>query len=163
MKLTSTDWERERERERERVERWKEEEEVVPTRDFHQGWRVKINLVVRDGWQCEAHDASIYLCSDCSVWSWYPVSHTEGEREGDRNRKLTGRFPSLWSPPAEFDQNGATLSAFPTMETSGEHSRDKREWCGIWCAPTLCIQTAPQLLWRPLRMKKKNPSSSSCL
>lgn len=53
-------------------------------------------------------------------------SPTRREREGDRNRKLTGRFPSLWSPPAEFDQNGATLSASPTMETSGEHSRDKR-------------------------------------
>lgn len=53
-------------------------------------------------------------------------SPTRREREGDRNRKLTGRFPSLWSPPAEFDQNGATLSASPAMETSGEHSRDKR-------------------------------------
>ena len=53
-------------------------------------------------------------------------SPTQREREGDRNRKLTGRFPRLWSPPAEFDQNGATLSAFPTMETSREHSRDKR-------------------------------------
>lgn len=39
--------------------RWKEDKEVVVARDFHQGWRVKINLVVKDGWQREAHSTSI--------------------------------------------------------------------------------------------------------
>lgn len=51
---------------------------MVQTRDFDQGWRVKINLVVRDGWQCEAHSTSIYLCCDCSVWPWCPPHRGRG-------------------------------------------------------------------------------------
>lgn len=37
-----------------------------------------------------------------------------------------------------------------------ENTAEIREGrCDIWCAPTLWIQTAPQLLWPPLRVKQK--------
>lgn len=102
--------------------RWKEDKEVVLARDFHQGWRVKINLVVKDGWQRETHSTSISALT--ALFGPDPLS-TEGEREWNSNRKLPGRFPPLWSPPAKFHLDRVVVYAASLMEGNAECSTDR--------------------------------------
>lgn len=119
-------------------------------RDFDQGWRVKINLVVRDGWQCEACCVSIYLCSSCWVWPWCPA-HREEER-GNGNRKLTGRAPVRKLHLKSFHLGRtAMMGGF----RNGRWKKNDFLFLNWMCVHILCLfKTVSNFLW--------NESSGLC-